>query len=109
MIILKKNTPAVFYFIPRINVDTTDAFKVVLESESKKTVQNKNCTLDKQLNRSILCTIPSFPTGKIGEKFSLKVINSLSLDIIYMDKMEIMDEFQDVQNYTAKKINTFYE
>lgn len=110
MNILKKNTTPSFEIVPREALDTLSEYKIVLISEYKNTPkQEKNLTIQLLSNENYLITLQSFPQGKINEKFSYSIVENLSNKIVSLGKLMIVDENENIQDYTKQSNNKFYK
>lgn len=107
MNILKINTSPIFEICPRIELNVNDAHTIVLKSEFTQAIQTISASVLLLQNENYLLTLQSFPTGKAGEKFSYTIQN-LANEIVSLGKLMIVSEFENIQDYSKKSNNKFY-
>lgn len=109
MNILKKNTIAKFQIVPRIDIDISKSFKIDLKNEMSQKTQSIVCSVESLPNENNAITLVSFPTGKIGDKFSYSIIQVDNNEIVSLGKLIILSETENVQDYSKKSNNKFYK
>jgi hypothetical protein len=108
MDILRKNTIPSFQIVPRFNLSVSGVFRIELRNENTQKKQNIICSISKLQNENFNLFLDTFPTGKIGDKFSYSLFNNASNELVLMGKLIIVSENQDVQNYSNKLNNQYY-
>ena len=107
MNILKKNTIPSFQIVPRRDLNISEVFKIELKNESSQKKQNIICAVDLLANENFTLSLETFPTGKIGDKFSYSLFDNTTNELILMGKLMIVSENENIQNY-EKSINSKY-
>lgn len=108
MNILRKNTDPVFQIVPRENLNTDNDFRMQLKNENTQVVQGINATVEVLENENYNVTLETFPVGNVHEKFSFTIIEILTNNIVSLGKILIVDENENVQDYTTIETNNFY-
>jgi hypothetical protein len=108
MDILKKNTTPAFQFVPRKKLLIVDVFKLELRNESTNALQTIICTIANLANENYTLTLATFPTGRLGAKFSYALLNNATNELVLLGRLIIVAENQSVQDYTNKTNNNFY-
>lgn len=109
MNILKQNTSPILFIIPRNN-NFGAVLKLQLVNEMNQKTQNILTTFIYNLsNENISIILASFPTGKIGDKFSYSLIDNVTSDIICLGKLMIVSQTENIQDYEKKTNNKFYK
>jgi hypothetical protein len=108
MDILRKNTTPAFQIVPRKKLLITDVFKIELRDESSKVLQIIICSIANLANENYNLTLATFPTGRLGAKFSYSLFNNATNDLVLMGRLIIVSQNQNIQDYTNKTNNNFY-
>ena len=109
MNILKQNTSPVLFIIPRNN-NFGVFLKLQLVNEMNQKTQNVlTASISKLPNENISITLVSFPTGKVGDKFSYTLLDDVTNEIVCLGKLMIVSENENIQDYEKKSNNKFYK
>lgn len=109
MDVLKKNTSPTFEIVPRKVLDVSNVFKIKLINEFTKVAQDILATSVSLLaNENYQITLASFPTGKIGEKLSYKIVDNISNEVLSLGKILIVSQTENIQDYSKKLNSKFY-
>ena len=108
MNIIRKNTIPSFQIVPRKDLNIIDVFKIELKNESSQKKQIIICAVDLLPNENFTLSLETFPTGKIGDKFSYSLLDNSTSELVLMGKLMIVSQFEDIQNYSNKLNNQYY-
>ena len=108
MDVLKKNTTPTFEIVPRFNLNTSQdyIFEIVNEFTQKKETILSTVQLLPNENYSI--TMATFPKGKINEKLSYSILNSVG-EVVSLGRFIILSETENVQDYSKQNNTKFYK
>jgi hypothetical protein len=108
MNILKINSVPSFEVIFRAELEDT-IYKIILKNELKNTAQEIICAFDLLPNENFNVVLNTFPVGVSGTKFSYKIVDSESDDIVCFGKLMIVAQNENVQDYSKKTSTKFYK
>lgn len=106
MDILKKNTSPSFQIVPRKKLDASKVFKFKLKNEMSQNSQEILANISLLPNENYQITLVSFPLGKIGDKISYTLLQDT--EVVLLGKMLITNETENIQDYSKKTNNKFY-
>ena len=110
MEVFKKDTDPVLYIVPRETLDVEVVYKLTLTNEMKRTSQTiLSDTVVLLPNETYRITLSSFPTGKVGDKFSYNMSNNVTDEVVYLGKAIIVTENENIQDYSKQTNNKFYK
>ena len=107
MHILRKNTLPAFEIVPRKRLDVSKAYFFNLKNEYTNELQTIQGSVQLLPNENYLITMIAFPIGKINEKFSFELKEAITNEIVMISQVMIIDQNENVQDYT-KKTNLKY-
>lgn len=107
MDILKKTTSPQFEIVPRRALDISHVFTFQLKNEMTQKTQDILADVVFLPNENYKITMRSFPTSKIGDKFSYILLEGT--DIVLMGKILVVGASENIQDYSKKSNNKFYK
>lgn len=107
MDILKKTTSPEFEIVPRRALDVSHVFKFQLKNEMTQKTQEILADVVFLANENYKTTMRSFPTSKIGDKFSYTILDDE--EIVLMGKILVVGATENIQDYSKKSNNKFYK
>lgn len=108
MNIIKKNTTPAFEIVPRKKLNVSLLYKFLLVSEFTQVASEVLASVELLDNENYLITMQSFPTGKINEKLSYTIVETLSNEVVSLGKLMIVSENENIQDYTKKENTKYY-
>lgn len=108
MDILKQNTDPVFTIVPRYDLDELALYRIDLKNEMSQKTESIDCTLELKPNENAVLMLESFPAGKIGDKFSYSLIETVADKVVCLGRLMIVSETENIQDYSKKSNNKFY-
>jgi len=109
MDILKQNTSPIFEIVPRKTLDVFSDYKFKIINETANKTQEVLASVSELPNENYQVLLASFPNGKIGEKLSYKLVENLTDEIVYLGKIIIVSENENIQDYSKITNNKFYK
>jgi len=107
MDILKKTTSPEFEIVPRRVLDISKVFTFQLKNEMNQKTQNILAGVVFLSNENYKITMQSFPTSKIGDKFSYSLLEDD--EVVLLGKILIVGADENIQDYSKKTNNKFYK
>lgn len=107
MDILKKTTSPEFEIVPRRALDVSHVFTFQLKNEMTQKTQDILADVVFLSNENYKITMQSFPTSKIGDKFSYTLLDDE--EIVLMGKILVVGAAENIQDYSKKSNNKFYK
>lgn len=105
MFILKKNNTASFEIVPRKFLSGT--YFLTLKSEFTQAIEVVECTVTLLANKNYTLNLATFPISKVNEKFSVELKDNLN-EVVLRGQLMVVDENEDIQNYTKQKNTKYY-
>ena len=106
MDILKKNTSPSFQIVPRKVLEDSKVFTFQLKNEMSQRKEDILATISLLPNENYQITLASFPTGKIGDKISYTLLQDD--EVVLLGKILIASQTENIQDYSKKTNNKFY-
>ena len=107
MDILKKTTSPEFEIVPRRALDVSHVFTFQLKNEMTQKTQDILGDVVFLTNENYKITMRSFPTSKIGDKFSYTLLDDE--EIVLLGKILVVGATENIQDYSKKSNNKFYK
>lgn len=107
MDILKKTTSPQFEIVPRRVLEVSSVFTFQLKNEMTQKTQDILADVVFLSNENYQITMQSFPTSKIGDKFSYILLEGT--EVVLMGKILIVGATENIQDYSKKSNNKFYK
>lgn len=109
MDILKKTTSPEFEIVPRKTLDYSRVLRFELKNEMTQKTQNVLADVVFLPNENYKVTMQSFPTSKIGDKFSYSLLDNLNDEVISLGRILVIGASENIQDYSKKNNNKFYK
>lgn len=107
MDILKKTTSPEFEIVPRRVLDVSKVFSFQLKNEMNQKTQTILADVVFLSNENYKITMQSFPTSKIGDKFSYTLLEDE--EIVLLGRILIVGATENIQDYSKESNNKFYK
>lgn len=107
MDILKKTTSPEFEIVPRRVLDVSKVFTFQLKNEMTQKTQTILADVVFLPNENYKITMQSFPTSKIGDKFSYTLLEDE--EVVLLGRILIVAADENIQDYSKKSNNKFYK
>jgi hypothetical protein len=108
MDILKKNTSPTFQIVPRKTLDSSMILEFQLKNEMSQVKETIAASIILLENENYQIKMDSFPIGKIGDKIAYTLIDTFDNEVISLGKILIASENENIQDYSKKTNNKFY-
>jgi len=107
MDILKKTTSPEFEIVPRRVLDVSKVFTFELKNEMNQKTQTISADVVFLSNENYKITMQSFPTSKIGDKFSYTLLDEE--EAVLLGRILIVGATENIQDYSKQSNNKYYK
>ena len=90
-------------------LDTSRVLKFILKNEMKQTTQEITAGVVFLSNENYQVTMDSFPTSRVGDKFSYSLVDNITNDVVSLGKILVVGATENIQDYSKKSNNKFYK